>query len=103
MTLDEFKARIAPLERPIAKRVSGVPFSRHDPDCRLRETGRPSTKCERRKGAKRRKANRKKAKRVAARCAAEESVLHYKDRGARKSESVFTVSGGLPSLGKGSR
>ena len=103
MTLDEFKARIAPQEGPIAKRVKGGPFSKHDPDCRLRETGGPSTKCERCKGAKRRKANRKKAKRLAAKCAAEESVLHYKDKRERKSDSVFAVCGGLPSLGKGSR
>jgi len=103
MTLDEFKARIAPREGPIAKRVSGVPFSTHDTDCRLRDTGRPSAKCERCQKAKRRRANRRKAKRVAAKCAAEVSVLRYKDKGPRKSDSVFAISGGLPSLGKGSR
>jgi hypothetical protein len=95
MNLDEFKARIAPPEGPLAKRVKGIPFSRHDPECRRRETGRPSANCERCKGAKRRIANRKRAKKLAAKCAAEESVLHYKDTGPRKSDSVFAVSGGL--------
>src|ERR1700756_3729866 len=102
MQLEEFKARIAPIEGPTWK-PRGVPFSRHDPDCRVRETGRRSATCEACKAAKRKKANRKKARRAGAKRATEDSVFHYKDTGPRKSDSVFAVSGGLPSLGKGSR
>ena len=102
MNLEEFKARIAPIEGPTWKRAS-APFSRHDAGCCLRETGRPGPTCERCKAKKRRKANRKKNKRAEAKRAAEDSVFHYRDREPRKSDSVFAVSGGLPSLGRGSR
>ena len=101
MTYDQLKARIAELEGRIAN-PPGIPFSRHDPDCRLPETGRYAAKCGRCQRLKERKTRKAAAQRILAK-----QALHPQSKGQsnreRKSESVFTVSGGLPSLGKGSR
>jgi hypothetical protein len=97
MTLEEFKARIAQPEGPIAK-PKRVPFSKHDPSCKLQETGRHTATCERCKALKR-----KKAKKAAARRHTAKATPSRKSKRPRSSDSVFAVSGGLPSLGKGSR
>ena len=102
MTLEEFKARIAQPEGPLLK-PKRVPSSGHDATCHLRETGRYTAKCECCKALRRRTLRRRKAKRASERRAAAKPVQHCKPERLRHSESVFTVSGGLPSLGKGSR
>lgn len=97
MTLEEFKAHIAQPDSLVGKPVN-VPFSKHDPLCHLQETGHYTAKCDRC-----RKLRRRKAERAAARRAAAKPVPRRNPREPRSRDSVFIVSGGLPSLGKGSR
>jgi hypothetical protein len=97
-TLDEMKARIAELESQLARPITGTPFSRHDVSCHFKETGHYSAKCARCKRLMRKKAR----KRAAARASKRKAVRSRKPRARQGEErvSVYTVSGGLPSLGK---
>jgi hypothetical protein len=97
-TLDEMKARIAELESQLAHPIKPAPFSKHDMSCRLKETGYYSVKCERCIKLRRNEAR----KRDAARVANQKVVRRRKPRARQGEErvSVYTVSGGLPSLGK---